>query len=173
MDDEIPSWLPDLILLEHYKGNWNAYIHDTYQCFHEDFVQSRPLFQKLPISIRHHPAYEEKGATFWHLVSEGNEESERTPDLRRCERIGWPRPIIENAALTDVKVWETTRPWKNQIQRRINLALNNFSYIVVLAENRRGFDLITAFHLDKPRRREKLRMEFENFSGQKKEGSAV
>jgi hypothetical protein len=29
------------------------------------------------------------------MIQEGRTEDERTPDLRRCERIRWPRPIIE------------------------------------------------------------------------------
>ncbi|OGN55215.1 MAG: hypothetical protein A3D96_04660 [Chlamydiae bacterium RIFCSPHIGHO2_12_FULL_44_59] len=173
MDDETPSWLPDLILFENYKGNWNAYINAVYQCFHKDFVESKPSFQKVPVFARYHPPYEEKGATFWHLVSEGSQESERIPDLRRCERIHWPRPMIENVNPEEVKIWETIRPWKNQKQRRVNFALNNFSYIVVIAETRKGFDLVTAYHLEKPHRREKLRKEFEAFLRQKKEGSAV
>lgn len=173
MDNEIPCWLPDLILFESYKGNWNAYVNAIYKHFHKDFVESRPSFQKFSIFARYHPPYEEKGATFWHLVSEGSQESERIPDLRRCERICWPRPIIENENSMEVKIWETIRAWKNQKQRRVNFALDNFSYIVVIAETRKGFDLVTAYHLEKSHRREKLRKEFEIFLEQKKEGSAV
>jgi hypothetical protein len=173
MDDEMPSWLPPLILLEDYKGNWNTYINAVYQHFHKDFVESRPSFQRVPVFARYHPPYDGKGATFWHLVSEGIQESERIPDLRRCERIPWPRPIIESKGFMEVKVWETIRSWKGLKQRRINFALDNFSYIVVIAESQKGFDLVTAYHVEKLQRREKLRKEFENFSGQKKEGSAV
>ena len=173
MGSEFPSWLPELVLLENYKGNWNIYIEVIYKFFHKDFVESRPFFQNVPIFVRYHPSYEEKGVTFWHLISEGDQESERTPDLRRCERIRWPRSLIENANSLDIKIWETFRPWKNQKQRRINFALNNFGYLVVIAESSKGFNLITAYHLEKSHRREKLRREFESFSGQKKEGSAV
>lgn len=48
---------------------------------------------------------------------------------------------------TQLKIWETSRPWKNQKQRRINFALDNFSYIVVIAEIRKGFDPVTAYHI--------------------------
>jgi len=173
MGEKIPSWLPDLILFENFKGNWNIYVNAVYGFFHKDFVESRPSFQKIPIFARYHPPYEEKGAAFWHLVSEGNQESERTPDLRRCERIRWPRPMIENVNSMEVKIWETSRPWKKQKQRRINFALDNFSYIVIIAETQKGFNLVTAYHLEKSHRREKLKKEFESFLEQKKEGSAV
>lgn len=173
MDDQIPTWLPDLILFEKYKGNWKAYIDAIYQHFHNDFVKSRPFFEKLPIFVRYQPCFEEKGVTFWHLISEGDQESERIPDLRRCERIQWPKPIIEKSHSEFVRMWETYRPWKGQQQRRINISIDNFSYIVVIAENRKGFDLVTAYCVEKAARREKLRKEFESFLRQKKEGSAV
>lgn len=76
--------------------------------------------------------------------------------------------MIENVNSTEVRIWETIRPWKNQKQQRINFALNNFSYIFVIAETRKGFDLVTTYHLEKQHRREKLRREFESFSGQKR-----
>jgi len=52
-------------------------------------------------------------------------------------------------------------------------SLKNFSYIVVLGENPKGYNLITAYHVEKSHKREKLKKEFEAFSRQKKEGSAL
>ena len=168
MDVEVPAWLPNLLLFENYQGNWESYIHALHQCFHQDFVESRPSFEQLPIFVRCHPSYDRKGATFWHLISEGSEEAERTPDLRRCERICWTRPLIERMESKEVMVWETIRPWKNQKQRRINFSLDNFSYIVVIAETHRGFDLVTAYYVERTSRREKLKREFESFISEKK-----
>lgn len=172
MNEGIPSWLPPLILFENHKG-WKTYIDAVYKVFYYDFVQSRPFFAKLPIYVRQHPSYDNKGATFWHLISEGTEESERTPDLRRCERISWPKAIIENLNENEVKIWETTRTWKGQQQRRINFSNENFSYLVVIASKPKGFDLVTAYGIESTHRREKLKKEFDLFSSQKKEGSAV
>lgn len=169
--DEIPHWLPNLIFLEDYKGNWSAYIDAVHTSFHDDFVKTKPAFHSIPVFVRYHPAYEGKGATFWHIVSEGDQESERIPDMRRCERIRWPKSLIEN--VNYVNIWETIRPWKNQKQRRINLALSDFSYLVVIAERNKGFDLVTAYPLEKMARREKLRTEFEKAQRQKKEGSTL
>ncbi|MBS0655438.1 MAG: hypothetical protein JSR46_06665 [Verrucomicrobia bacterium] len=170
MEDEIPSWLPDLILLDAYKGHWDTYIETVYAYFHNDFVENAPSFQQRRICVRYHPHYQEKGATFWHLVSEGKIESERTPDLRRCERIRWPKPMIQHANSIEVPVWETIRPWKGQMQRRINFSLDSFSYIIVIAETNRGFDLVTSFFVKEMHRREKFRKEYEDWI--KKGGSA-
>ncbi|MNH30689.1 hypothetical protein D3C79_909980 [compost metagenome] len=43
------------------------------------------------LGLKRHPVIQGKEATFWHMISEGNDEAERLPDLRRCERIRWPR----------------------------------------------------------------------------------
>lgn len=173
MDDEIPYWLPDLILLEVYHGNWSAYIDAVYQQYYNDFVKNRPLFENLPVFVRNQPAHQNKGATFWHLVSEGTKETDRIPDIRRCERIRWPRPLIEGGYIQEVKIWEQSRPWKGQVQRRIMFSLKNFNYIVVIGETPKGYTLITAYHIEKTHQRQKLKKEFEAFSRQKKEGSAL
>lgn len=173
IDQEVSSWLPELVLFEQYKGNWDLYINAVYQFFLNDFVHNRAFFLNLPVFVRYHPSFNLKGATFWHLVSEGKIESERTPDFRRCERIRWPRAIIDHVISGDIKIWETIRPWKKQKQKRINFALANFSYIVVIAQREKGYDLVTAYLIEQSHRREKLKKEFETFSRQKKEGTAV
>ena len=47
----------------------------------------------------------DKERRFWHCVAEGEIEENRTPDLRRCERIPWMRPVIEHASDATVDVW--------------------------------------------------------------------
>lgn len=173
MDDEVPYWLPDLILLETFNGKWNDYIDALYHQFYNDFVKDRPLYDNLPVFVRNQPTHEKKGATFWHLISEGSEESERLPDIRRCERISWPRALIEGGDIKEIKIWESFRPWKGQKQRRVMFSLKNFSYIVVLGETSKGYTLITAYPVEKSHQREKLKKEFEAISLQKKEGSAL
>lgn len=79
--------LPDLVLLESFEGNWDRYIEAVYQYFKKDFVDSRPLFRKKRMGLKKHPLENGKEATFYHFTSEGNDESDRKPDLRRCERI--------------------------------------------------------------------------------------
>jgi len=170
--DRIPYWLPALVLLENHRGSWDSYIDTIYSFYLQDFVIHRPYLNTIPVYVRYEPSHQLKGATFWHLVSEGAEESERLPDLRRCERIRWPRALIEHS-LSDVKIWESTRPWKNQQQTRINIALSDFSYLVVLAVKAKGLNLVTAFPIDRTHMREKKRKEYESFSKQKKEGAAV
>ena len=104
--------------------------------------------------MKHHPAFEEKSATFWHMVTEGKVEADRTPDRARLERIGWPRAVIAHADVASrVRVWCV--PMGRD--RRWHLALSDFSYLVVLADRGEFVLPWTAFCVDREHQREKLR----------------
>jgi len=121
--------LPDLILFENYDSDWNQYEEVLYSYFKVDFINNKPKpFRGLRIGLKKHPQYKNKEATFWHFITEGKNESERYPDFRRCERIRWPKPIIENDQNEDVKVWENTRGAKSNIC----LCYGDWEYLVVL-----------------------------------------
>ena len=56
-----------------------------------------------------------KEATFWHMISSGESESERIPDLHRCERIRWPYVIINASNLGLMKCWRNSRKEEDRI----------------------------------------------------------
>ncbi len=151
------SWLPPLILLTDYDRNWELYFKAIYQQFHRDFVQSKPAFPGKRFALKRHPLVQDKEATFWHLISSGDHEDTRQPDLRRCERIGWPRRIIEDMATEKVRSWPTLRGQ----DRRLVLALFDFSYVVVLADRGDYILLWTAYCVEENHRRRKLQRECE------------
>ena len=156
---EKPTWLPPLVLLSDYEGDWNRYLNALYSYFESDFLRPRPRFRGQRLGLKRHPLLDGKEATFWHMISEGRSEASRHPDLRRCERIRWPRAVIENADDSAVKVWETTR----RQERRICLWLEEQEYLVVLAD-RRGYLLPwTAYMVTYGHRKRKLREEFERW----------
>ena len=158
-------WLPKLIYLEDAGGDWNAYLDMLYQAFVVDFVLSKPRWPGKRVAMKRYPEYQGKGATFWHMISEGGIEDERIPDLRRCERIRWPKPMMEafpdqKPAQGDPIVW-----WRNQrgMEARIVLALKDFSYVVIVTE-REDFVLPwTAYTVGQTHRRNKLQREFEDY----------
>ena len=102
---ENTNWLPPLILLEDFQGNWQKYEDAIYGYFKQDFIDSHPIFQGRQLGIKRYPLEKGKEATFWHLISEGMEETNRKPELRRCERVRWPRPIIEKGSEPPLKIW--------------------------------------------------------------------
>jgi len=150
------DWLPALIPLSDSGGDWSRYVEAIYSAFRADFVEHHPQFEGRRGAFKRHPMIDGKEATFWHLISEGKEESDRVPDLRRCERIRWPRPIVERSP-ADVRVWRSERPG----DRRIVMALDDFSYVVVLADRGEYVILWTAYCVEQQHRREKLRRECE------------
>lgn len=153
----IPGWLPPLVLFGDYAGDWTRYLEALYAHFCRDFVQSKPEFGGVPLALKRHPVIDGKEATFWHFISEGDDEAERLPDMRRCERIRWPRPVIEATGAPDVKVWREPRGGET----RIHLWVESAEYLVVLAE-RKGYLLPwTAYPVEREHQKEKLRKRWE------------
>lgn len=158
MTDASPEWLPALMTLNEHDGNWNRYIDHVYAAFTDDFLKAAsPTFEGRRCGCKRYPLIRGKVATFWHLVSEGAEEDERLPDLRRCERIRWPRAIIERPPQGDVRVWRSVRGG----DKRIVIAVHDFSYVVVLADRGEYVLIWTAYCVEKEHRRAKLRKECE------------
>lgn len=151
------DWLPPLLLLKDFNGDWPTYEAALYTAFRADFVDSKPTFRGTRLGLKRHPETEGKPCTYWHLISEGADEAERLPDMRRCERIRWPRPSIDNCDTAGVKVWETERTGET----RITIWVEAEDYVVILAKRRDYVLPWTAFVLDQPHRRRKLQREFE------------
>ena len=149
-------WLPALELFEDYQGDWDRYLEAVYACYLADFVRHHPAHRGQRVLTRRSPESRGKGATFWHLISEGAVEEERLPDLRRCERIRWPRPLIECLEEERVRLWKR----KDPDGIRVLIAPADFSYVVVLAERPDHLFLITAFFVEREHRREKLSREY-------------
>ena len=149
-----PGWLPDLIRLSDYNGDWSQYIEAVYAIFRRDFIDSQPQLRGKRVGCRHHPIDDGKEFSFWHCVSEGNVEEDRTPDLRRCERIPWMRPIIENETDGTVASWQINK----RRDRRQYLWFNE-EYLIVLGVRRNHYILITAFPTDREHTRRRLRRE--------------
>ena len=153
------DFLPTLVLFEDYGNDWHSYLEAIYRFFCQEFVSSKPNFEGKRFALKRHPILDGKEATFWHLISEGEVEGERLPDLRRCERIRWPRPMIEAIKSSHVRCWRN----KRKEEERIVIALGDFSYVVVLADRGDYVLLWTAYCVEMKHRRQKLRREFEAF----------
>lgn len=156
---EDKDWLPSLVLFQDYGGNWNTYVEVLYRYFKEDFVDSKPHFEGRRMSLKRFPLEQGKEATFWHMISEGAIENDRLPDFRRCERIRWPKPIIEHSKDDAIKLWKNQR----RGETRICLWLESENYLVVLAD-RGGYVLPwTAFLVEQSHRKKKLQREYEAY----------
>lgn len=163
--NNMPDWLPPLVLFEICSGNWEKYLELLYAYFKKDFIESKPTFRGTKLGLKRDPITQGKEATFWHFISEGDEETDRVPDFRRCERIRWPRPIIENGVEPSVKIWENERKG----DRRICLWLEQQEYLVILSKRKNYILPWTAYMVTKEHHKHKLQKEYDAF---KKAGAA-
>ncbi len=154
-----PDWLPPLVVLSDCGGDWHAYLDTVYAWFKRDFIDSKPTFQGRRLGLKRQPISHGKEATFWHMIQEGAVEEERTPDFRRCERIRWPRSIIEHDTDPTIKVWRNLR--RGEV--RICLWFAQESYLVVLAVRGNYILPWTAYLVVQPHQQRKLEREYEEY----------
>lgn len=157
----LPIWLPELVLFEDYQGNWERYLETIYVLFCDDFVRSKAVFKGRRLGLKRHPVIQGKEATFWHMVSEGSVEGDRLPDLRRCERIRWPKPVIEHDNAPEIKIWSE----KKKGNKRIHIWFEAEGYLVVL-DDRKDFILPwTAFYVKYDHQRRKYNKRWNSNKG--------
>jgi len=160
---ELPDWLPSLVYFNDYGGDWNRYLDALYAFFRQDFIDSKPVFQGRRLGLKQHPLSHGKEATFWHMISEGSNEEDRLPDFRRCERIRWPKPVIEHDHDPVIKVWRNQRRGED----RICLWLVPENYLVVLADRGEYILPWTAYLVEQPHQQRKLQKEYDAYQRQK------
>ena len=151
--------LPDLIELTDFNGNFKQYLEAVYALFKRDFIDSKPVFRGIRLGLKKFPISEDKEATFWHMTSEGENEENRNPDLRRLERIQWPAPMINESTHPYLKVWENKRGNKHNMR----IFHENENYLVIL---RKGKDYLlpwTAYLISDKARKKKLIKEYEAY----------
>lgn len=151
-----PTWLPTLVKLDDHDGEWCRYEDAVYAVFRRDFIESRVVFRSDSVRIGAQ-RIDEKERTFWHVTSEGNVESNRTPDLRRCERIGWVRAIIDHECDPAVLSWPEVR---GRNFRHV-LWLKDRLFAVILEKRPGCWWLWTAYPTDRRHTREKLMRDYE------------
>jgi hypothetical protein len=151
------GWLPEL--LKWNGSDWPNYIEKVFGLFDEGFISSKAMFRGQEVRLRWMPVHEGKPSAFWHLVQEGKIEQDRTPDLRRCERIEWLRAIIDHSDDAAVKVWENERRGSGGVQRQVLLWLEEEDFLVVLGKRHGYFLLLTAYTTNREHTRRKLRDE--------------
>ncbi len=170
-----PPWLPEALRYEDFKGDWDKFLEAVYSIFERDFKKTRPKYDGRPITYDS-KIESGKEAAFWHITSSIDRNTgDRVPDLRRCERVPWPKPMLEHPMDTAITVWKSERKKPHSPrQMRVLIWLENLDYIVVLTERPKEMVLVTAYCTDIGVQREKLRKErAEYYRKQKPPGRAT
>lgn len=156
--------LPELLFLEDFGGNYSEYIEAVYRVFHQDFVATKARFRGEALRLKFNPIYQDKAYTFYHMTHKGEDEQNRVPDLRRCERLPWAKPVIGRCDEWKLKIWEQTRTGKGGTKNRLCIWLelaDEPDYIIIL-DVREGYKLLwTAFVLEYPHEKRKRQKEYE------------
>lgn len=93
-----------------FGGDWHRYVEEIYQIYVDSIANAGLTFNGLKVSCQFRPESQGKHFGFWHVISEGKVEDDRTPDFRRCERITWIAYLITNAETeADISWWENKR----------------------------------------------------------------
>ena len=161
MSSATDAWLPGLVRLDDYHGDRERYIEVVCLGLHADFIAPRPRIAGRRWAVKRHPLVKGREATFWHLVTEGRDENERLPDPRRCERIRWPRAMIDALGTDRIVAWADRR----RRECRVVIALPDFSYAVVLADRGDYIMLWTADTIDEGYRRKQMKAEWRRWGG--------
>lgn len=129
-------WLPPLVLSRDYC-DFDDYLGALYGFFAEDFIKSNPSLLGRPVRSKRVEPYKQKDHSFWHCIEKAIPGAKICEDNREiqfplCERIRWPRPIIEQALSSDdVLAWTETRSGSGT-KERVHLFVPKEKYVVVL-----------------------------------------
>lgn len=161
--------LPKLIMFNDYNGDWEKYLSAIYLCFKNDFIDSPGRFNGKVVQTRREPMFQRKESCFWHIITKGKIEENRTPDMARCARIKWPRYIIDNFKNKKILYWENERKKdKRGIEKNICLCTDDWSYLVVLAIRDRYVLFVSAYPLTYKHSTEKAKKEYFDYKNRKR-----
>lgn len=145
------------------------YLDTLYSIFLNDLVHAGLRWRPtgLPLSLRRQPEIDGRHAVFWHIVSGGsNIEENRTLDLDRCARLKWVRSIIDqfNSGFPDEKNvcwWKSPDPrWRGS---RYGIATLDFDYVIFIDERPSYALLVSAYYVERERRRLKFKREHDEY----------
>jgi len=165
--------LPPLVEWDGQAKTWKKYVEDVFAIFYEDFIKTQPRFHECWVRCYQQPIHDGKEGGFWHCVTFDGEnrkrEKDRIPDLRRCERIRWPRFVIENRGADAIHIdyWTKIHTTARGSKNRHYLWLQE-EYVVILEESIRPgrstvFYLITAYLTDQKHTMERFTKERADF----------
>jgi hypothetical protein len=148
--------LPALFLFD---GNWPVYVEGLYSVYVQDIVNGNLTFKGLKISCQYRPATQDKHFGFWHVVSEGETEEDRIPDIRRCERIGWIAYLIAQVESNDDISW-----WENKRGGDTHVVIwhEAENFVVILAK-RKDYYLLKSAYCAQAHRKAKFIIERKKF----------
>lgn len=159
MIEEKDLVFPDLIFLNDYAGDFKNYFKAVYAVFENDFIKTQPKYEGLKVAVRKYPEVDGIHRTFYHITHEGEDENNRQPDIRRMERIRFPKFVMVNHTHNKILVWKN----KRGKDERIVLFNETENYVVILTDRTEYYMFITAYYIETEHRKKSLLKEYETY----------
>lgn len=157
-ESSFPPWLPPIVPSS--SVDWEKHLNLLFSYFKKDFIDSKPEFRGLNVLLKKFPDQTDAfHPTFWHIISDGEIEEERSVNISRCERIRWPRPIIEHENEPNILVWENER----RGDMSVCIYFEEVEYIVILGERNGYFVFTTAYLVNYKNTKKKLLKEYNEY----------
>jgi len=153
----IPEWLPDMLEIDPWTGETYEFLYE--HVFKRDFIDSKPQYFKRTVWF--FPEVEDgKEKLFWHLTSRKNpEDGIRYPDLRRCERLSWTRPMIDRCPDVVMLNWDHE---EGDGVIKTYVWLTGHDFVVIMKRYKdKSRRLITSYYLDNAHQRRKMTRKYE------------
>ena len=174
-DLKMPDWLPEIASVNPWTENTYEML---YAIFCRDIRDCNLLYNGNDVWI--FPDTEDgKELIFWHLTTRGvkrqktprrkrkyypewqtDTKTERLPDLRRCERLPWIKPLLEHPSEPEVLTWDYEEGDRT-IKTYAWIKDNDFVVIMKkYPDDKRR--LITSFYVDKSFKRKDFERKYAN-----------
>ncbi|QEG35122.1 hypothetical protein Pr1d_24130 [Bythopirellula goksoeyrii] len=138
---------------------WQQYEDILFNHFCNDFISNTAVYKGKKVRLNNGQPINGRHSGFWHIISNGSgPEDLRNIRPERCQRILWPRAMINHCGSNDVLSWEETHRGK----LRALITLPDFSYLTVLDLRSGGAFLVTAYDLERSHQRVKLEKQMKN-----------
>jgi len=175
-----PSWLPAMAQVSPWRhGGPDDTYEMLYGIFQRDFVRTQPRYDGHAVWHFRRPEDWEDGKEklFWHLTDREEKpkpvprrmrkyaaqiqvQPGRYPDPRRCERLPWVRPMIDNSRQPEVLAWDY-REGDGSI--RTYVWLKDLDFVAIMKKYPKGRRrLITSFYVDQEYKRRAFERKYAN-----------
>ena len=153
------NWLPEKILRQSFPSDYD-FLKSVEEAYKNDFVRGNVCFREIPVKRKIYPIrHNGEDASFWHLTTYGKSENSRTRSYERCEKIKWPKAIIENENDLLINVWKEDK--RLLLHFRFSEVLQaEKDYIVVLEKRNVYYVLWTAYPIEWEHTRQKFLKRF-------------
>lgn len=138
--------LPSRLEWSMFRGDAKLYKEALYFVFQRDFLSGNLQFKGKNVDIIHEKFFEGKERSFWHIISEGNEDVDRDLNTERCASLPWAKPLIEDDSNCEkYRIW--VKLHDKSKRNRYYIWCTEVNYMVILEDRDTHFKLITAYNV--------------------------